>query len=157
MSLTKIRSRSIFLLYPSQKEKQIIQIKKRLEKKPYGFKKVYIMRFQKQKSTDPTLAHKFDTIYKKSNFVFAFFFNNLSNVSVNFEIGFIHGKESNKLNKKFQVLSEVGVDFTKDNPYLSSGKSISFNTADFKEKFTKSTSYYDPCKHIHNFITFNTV
>ena len=87
MSQAKITTRHIFLLYPSKKEKYIKKIKTRLEKKPYGFKKVYIMKYQKQKITDPTLAHKFDTIYKKSNFVFAFFFNNLSNVSVNFEIG----------------------------------------------------------------------
>ena len=156
MLSAKLKSKSIFLLYPSEKEKYIKEIKKRLEGKAYGFKKVYIMRYEKQKATDPTLAHKFDTIYKKSKFVFAFFFKDLTNVSVNFEIGFIHGKECHKFNTKLQVLSEKGVDFAQDNPYLSSGKGINILVADFKEKFTESDEHYDPCQLIHSFVVVNS-
>ena len=152
MNKIAIRSKSIFLLYPSQKLEFIKDIQLRLKKEPYGFKTVYLMQYEDQKQTEATLAHKFDKIYEKSDFVFAFFFDKITNISVNFEIGFIHGKKNHKLIEHFLVLSELGLDFSNDNPYLSSGKSIAFGVADFKEVYPKYEEYLDSCKQINAFI-----
>lgn len=126
MHKTSIRSKSIFLLYPSQKLDFIKEIQSKLKKEPYGFKTVYLMQYEDQKQTEATLANKFDKIYEKSDFVFALFFDKITNISVNFEIGFIHGKKDRNLIEHFLVISELGLDFSSDNPYLSSGKAIAF-------------------------------
>lgn len=113
------------------------------------------MQYEKQLQQDATLAEKFDTVYKKSDFVFALFFKKIINISVNFEIGFMHGKNDHKLIHHFLVLSEPGLNFSKDNPYLSSGNAVAFAIGNFKEKFLKSESYLDPCNSINSFVVNN--